>query len=130
VPIRPSTKDKAASDAAKLRAYFAKLPPATRRELKKLRDAILAVAPDAEQTWSYGIPALRLDGERFLYYAAWTNHTSMYPMNAAMRAAGGKAIDDYEIAKGTIRFPLSEPIPTALVKRLAKARLAEIRRKA
>jgi uncharacterized protein YdhG (YjbR/CyaY superfamily) len=125
----PAAKKKATpSGAAQVREYFAKLPPAARRELKKLRDVVRSVAPDADEVISYGIPAFKLDGQRLVYIAAWKSHTSMYPLNAAMRRAGGSAIDDYEIAKGTIRFPLGEPIPTSLVKRLVKARVSEIRR--
>lgn len=110
-----------------MRAYAATLPPATRRAFKTLRGAIRAAAPGAVDAWSYSIPALRL-GERILvWYAGWKEHVSLYPIGPGILKALGIDGKRYKVSKGTIRFPLERPIPVGLVKRLVKARSAELR---
>jgi uncharacterized protein YdhG (YjbR/CyaY superfamily) len=114
---------------SKLRAYFAASPPEARRALKRLRELIHAAAPAASETWSYSIPAFKLDGKILIWYARWKNHTSLYPLIGEVRRASAGELAKYDTSKGTIRFPLDKPIPAGLVKKIVKGRAAELRRK-
>jgi uncharacterized protein YdhG (YjbR/CyaY superfamily) len=116
--------------AAAMRRHMAALPPASRRVMTSLRSLIRAAVPRAVDTYSYRIPAMRLDGRIFIWYAAWKEHCSLYPVTTALMRAYRLDPDGYELKKGTIRFPLGEPLPATLIRRIVKARAAEHRKAA
>ena len=110
-----------------LKTYFAMFPPATRKRLREIRTIIRSLAPRADESISYGIPTLKLDGRPLVYYAAFKHHTSLYPMTDAIRQKFATELEGYKTAKGTIQFPLERPLPVSLVKRLVRERLAAAR---
>jgi uncharacterized protein YdhG (YjbR/CyaY superfamily) len=122
-------KKSAKDPKIQMRAYLASVPPDARAGLQKLRAAIRAAAPGAVDSFSYGIPAFKLDGQPLLWYAAWKHHTSLYPMTAGVRRALTGEIEGYETSKGAIRFPLTKPPSPAFLRRLVRARVAEVRSK-
>jgi uncharacterized protein YdhG (YjbR/CyaY superfamily) len=74
------------------------------------------------------MPTYKLDGRLVLYFAGWKRHYSLYPATGHLVAAFQNALAPYEISKGTIRFPLSEPVPVELIERIAKFRAKEAAR--
>ncbi len=114
------------SRATDLEAYFASLSADKRAALQKLREAIRGAAPEAEEGFSYGLPAFRLGGRPLVCYGASTRHCSFYPMSPAVIRAHAKDLKKYETSKGTIRFAPARPLPASLVRKLVGARIAEL----
>ena len=103
--------------------YLAAVTEDKRGALQKLRRAIKAAAPMAEECISYQIPAFRLNRKFLVAYGAATNHCAFYPgstVNALKDELKG-----YNTSKGTIRFPADKPLPTALVRKLVRLRIEE-----
>jgi len=106
--------------------YLARLPDERRAAMETLRRAIRLGAPEATETIAYKMPAFRSHGGQFLVsFDAYKRHYSLFPASDAVVQALGAAIEPYLSGKGTIRFPASEPIPAALVTRIAEIRFAE-----
>lgn len=107
--------------------YIAGFPPPVRAALRKVRSTIRKAVPDAEEAISYGIGAFKLRGRILLYFAGWTDHYSLYPSNPRLEKTFAKQLAPYELSrKGTIRFPLGEPVPVRLIAAIAKFRAKEV----
>ena len=106
--------------------YIASQPAAVQPVLRRVRSAIRKAVPAAEEVISYKMPTYTLRGNRLLYFAVWHKHYSIYAATEQVLAAFGDELGPYEIEKGTIRFPLSEPVPVKLIERIAKFRANEV----
>jgi uncharacterized protein YdhG (YjbR/CyaY superfamily) len=109
-------------------AYLASLRPDYRAALQKLRRTIKAAAPEATEVISYRMPAFRYFG-MLVYYAAFEDHCSLFVASAAVRRKFARELKPYASGKGTLRFTPERPLPAVLVRRIVKARVAEIERK-
>ena len=104
--------------------YFSRVPQSSRSTLNKMRATIRSAVPkDSVEVISYGIPAFKQ--ERILvWYAAFSNHCSLFP-TAAIIEQFKNDLKPFSKSKGTVQFPTDKPLPTALVKKLVKARVAQ-----
>jgi uncharacterized protein YdhG (YjbR/CyaY superfamily) len=119
---------KAGSASGSLEDYLAKVPRPSRAAFDKLRAAIRSAVPrDAVETTSYRIPAFKRDVV-LVWFAAFANHCSLFP-TASVIARFKAELKGFSTSKGTIHFPLDKPIPVPLVKRIVKARVAEVQGK-
>ena len=107
-------------------AHIAGFPAPARAALTRVRGIIRRAVPAAEEMISYQIPAYKLHGRPVLFMAAWKEHYSLYPSNARLVSAFKKELSKYELSKGTIRFPLAEPVPVRLIERIAKFRARQV----
>ncbi len=114
---------------ATIAAYLAPLSHDQRAALQKLRQDIRAAAPNAEQCISYQVPAFRLNGRFLVAFAAAAKHCAFYPGSSAIETYKDE-LKAYGTSKGTIRFPAAKPLPTALVRKLVKARIAAMDKRA
>lgn len=117
----------AGAGAGDVDAYLASVPEGARRTLETLRKTIKAAAPEATETISYRIPTFKLYGRPLVYFAAFKDHCSLYPATEAVLEAHGEELKPYFSGKGTLRFTADSPIPAALVKKIVKTRIQEIR---
>jgi uncharacterized protein YdhG (YjbR/CyaY superfamily) len=106
--------------------YLAGIPEPARSTFNKMRAAIRsAVPPQAAEIISYRIPAFKdKDKGVLVWFAAFSNHCSLFPTAAVIEAFKDE-LKDFSTSKGTIHFPTDRPLPTALVKKLVKARVAQ-----
>lgn len=106
--------------------YIAEFPRPVQAVLRKVRRAIRKGIPGAEEAIAYRIPAFKVKGRVAVYFAGWKAHYSIYPSTSRLVAAFKDDLAPYEVNnKGTIRFPLDEPVPVKLIEALARFRAKE-----
>jgi uncharacterized protein YdhG (YjbR/CyaY superfamily) len=109
--------------------YLARIPEPARSNLNKIRTVIRSAAPrEATETISYRIPAIRYKKEVVVWFAAFSDHCSLFP-TAAVIEAFKKELEGFYTSKGTIHFPTDQPLPVRLIKKLVKARVADVESK-
>ena len=110
------------STASSIDEYIAEFPAETQRALEELRALIKATAPDATETISYAIPTFDLNGKHLVHFAGYERHIGFYPGSSGI-AAFKDELRPYKSAKGSVQFPLGQPLPTELVRRMVEFRV-------
>lgn len=104
--------------------YIAQFPKEVQAILEKIRQTVADAAPGAVEAISYQIPTFKLNRSNLVHFAAWKDHIGFYAPPAG-NAAFQKELARYKMAKGSVRFPLDEPIPYDLVAEIARFRVKE-----
>jgi uncharacterized protein YdhG (YjbR/CyaY superfamily) len=108
--------------------YIESFPKNIQNILVKLRDTVRRAAPESEESISYDMPTFKLNKERLVYFSAWKNHIGFYSIPQGDEAFK-KELSPYEGEKGSLRFPLEQPIPYDLVRKIVTLRVKEIQKK-
>jgi uncharacterized protein YdhG (YjbR/CyaY superfamily) len=107
-------------------AYLAGLPAGQGELLRELRTRVLALAPDAVDAISYGMPALKVDGKALIWFAGWKRHCSVYPVGPGFIAAHPELARHGHTDKGALHFSAAQPLPAGVVEDLVRERLADL----
>ena len=102
--------------------YIAACPPESQKYLREIRKLIRVLVPDAKERISYQIAAFERNGRNIIHFAGWKKHVSLYPVPAGSEAFE-RQIAKYAGGKGTLKFPLDEPLPLKLIERVVKLHL-------
>lgn len=103
--------------------YIAEFPPETRKVLEELRALIRASAPDATETISYAMPTFDLNGH-LVHFAGFAKHVGFYPTGRGVEAFK-EELKPYKTGKGSVQFPLGQPLPADLIRRIVERRVAD-----
>lgn len=106
--------------------YLQNVEPAQRAELERIRKIAKNLAPEAEETISYGMPTLKLNKKPLIHYAAFKNHLSIFPASSRVMDKMGDKLSDFHTSKGTLQFTVAKPIPETVLKELVTERMDEI----
>jgi uncharacterized protein YdhG (YjbR/CyaY superfamily) len=112
--------------AANIDQYIAAQPAASQLALQRVRQAIRKALPNAEEVISYNMPAFRLPEGIAIYLGGWKKHYSLYPATRPVAEELKAELMKCVVGKGTIRFPLSNPVPGRLIAQIAKLRAREL----
>lgn len=112
------------STAASIDGYIAEFPAETQLALSEMRALIRESAPEATETISYAIPTFDLNGHHLVHFAGYAHHIGFYPTSSGI-AAFQAELTPYKSAKGSVQFPLDEPLPADLIRRMVRFRVAE-----
>jgi len=113
------------SSAITIDEYIAEFPPDVQAVLEELRALIHSLAPDAVETISYAIPTFDLGGKHLVHFAGYEKHVGLYPAPSGMEAFK-EDLKPYKTGKGSVQFPLDQPLPTGLIRRIVEFRLTEV----
>ncbi len=112
------------STANSIDEYIAGFPPEAQKVLEEMRALIRASAPGATETISYAIPTFDLNGRHLVHFAGYKNHIGFYPVPSGLEAFK-EDLMPYKQGKGSVQFPLGQPLPTDLIRRIVEFRVAE-----
>lgn len=114
------------SAATTIDAYIAEFPPETQAVLEQMRALIRETAPlEAVETISYAIPTFDLAGRHLVHFAGYDRHIGFYPTGSGAEAFR-EEFGAYKTGKGSVQFPLDEPLPVDLIRRVVEHRVATV----
>lgn len=113
------------STASTIDEYIAQFPAEVQERLEEIRSIIRAEAPDATETISYAIPTFDLNGKHLVHFAGFAKHIGFYPVPSGIEAFQAE-LSAFKQGKGSVQFPLNQPLPTDLIRRIVAFRVAEI----
>lgn len=113
---------------ANIDAYIKMFPKDVQSILQKIREIIQKEAPDATEVISYQMPTFKLNGKNLVHFAGWKHHIGFYPTPSGTEAFS-KEVAKYNAAKGSVQFPLDQPMPFDLIKKIVRYRVEEMNKK-
>ena len=120
--------DDAQGSANEIDEYIAGFPPDVQEMLRQIRATIRAAAPEATEAIKYGVPTFIL-GENLVHFAAFRNHVGFYPTPSGIEKFKAE-LSSYQCAKGSVRFPIDQPMPLKLIRKIVAFRVKEVRARA
>ena len=123
----PSCAPRTSFEVGAIDDYLKKIEPAKRKELQRIRKLAKEAVPKAEETISYGMPTLKVEGKPFLGFDVHKNHIGIYPYSGGILSQLKEALSEYGGTKSAVHVPFDDPISRALLERIVRLRVREIR---